>query len=201
MQEFDPSFPNSRIGWKNKAIRPSRQAFIDEYGALDLNEFLEVIRTQFAGELDIDLSVGRAAIAAGIRDEESSSFARRIMTGQAAENYFEANYRKVVRFRDCVLQRTTSYGCGFDFKLSPPAEPFLAVEVKGLRTPSGQIQMTEKAFKMARFLSNRFYLYIVTDFAHSPKPCIIENPLDAGMSFERREVKSEQSIWVAQISA
>ena len=31
MQEFDPYFPNSRIGFKNKAIRPRRQAFINEY--------------------------------------------------------------------------------------------------------------------------------------------------------------------------
>ena len=75
------------------------------------------------------------------------------------------------------------------------------MEVKGLRTPSGQVQLTEKEFKMAHYLKARFYLYVVTDFAHSPKPRVIENPLDAGIKFEERAVKSEQHIWVAQIAA
>ena len=77
----------------------------------------------------------------------------------------------------------------------------MAVEVKGLRTPSGQIQLTEKEFKMAQYLSRRFYLYVVMDFAHIPKPRVIENPLNVGIVFEERSVKSEQRIWVAQIAA
>ena len=201
MQEFDPYFPNTRTGWKNKVIRPSRQSFIDAYGRLSLPEFLELMKAQFAGDMDVDLAIGRVAVAAGIKDEEATSFARRVMTGQAAENYFEENYRNVQRFKDCTLQRTTAYGCGFDFKLMPPAEDFLAVEVKGMRTPSGQIQLTEKEFKMAQYLASRFFLYVVTDFAHTPKPRLIENPLDAGITFEERALKSEQRVWVAQIAA
>ena len=201
MQEFDPYFPNTRTGWKNKVIRPSRQAFKDAYGKLSLPEFLELMKVQFAGDMDVDLAIGRAAVAAGIKDEETTTFARRVMTGQAAENFFEENYRDVPKFTDCTIQRTTAYGCGFDFKLTPPAADFLAVEVKGLRTPSGQIQLTEKEFKMAHYLSSRFFLYVVTDFAHTPKPRIIENPLDAGIAFEERAVKSEQRVWVAQIAA
>ena len=158
-----------------------------------------MLRTQFAGNVDVDIAVGRAAVAAGVKSDDDSTFARRMMTGMAAENFFEENYRNVLRFKDCALVRTTSYGCGFDFKLVPPKEDFLAVEVKGLRMPSGQIQLTEKEFKMAQYLSTRFYLYVVTDFAHAPKPRVIENPLDAGITFEERAVKSEQRIWVAQI--
>ena len=199
MQEFDPYFPNSRKGWRNRPIRPTRQGLIDEFGGLELDEFSELLRTQFAGNVDVDIAVGRAAVAAGVKSDDDSTFARRMMTGMAAENFFEENYRNVLRFKDCALVRTTSYGCGFDFKLVPPKEDFLAVEVKGLRMPSGQIQLTEKEFKMAQYLSTRFYLYVVTDFAHAPKPRVIENPLDAGITFEERAVKSEQRIWVAQI--
>lgn len=201
MQEFDPYFPNSRKGWRNRPIRPTRQDLLDEFGGLGLDEFSELVRTQFATDEDVDLAVGRAAMAAGVNEEGSASFARRMMTGLAAENFFEANYRRFLRFKDCDLQRTTALGCGFDFKLTPPQEDFLAVEVKGLRTPSGQVQLTEKEFKMAHYLKARFYLYVVTDFAHSPKPRVIENPLDAGIKFEERTVKSEQHIWVAQIAA
>ena len=201
MQEFDPYFPNTRKGWRNRPIRPTRQDLLDEFGGLGLDEFSELVRTQFAADADVDLVVGRAAIAAGVKDDDASTFARRMMTGMAAENFFEENYRKVSRFEACTLQRTTSYGCGFDFKLMPPEEDFLAVEVKGMRTPTGQIQLTEKEFKMAQYLSTRFYLYVVTDFAHTPKPRVIENPLDAGIAFEERAIKSEQRIWVAQIAA
>ena len=201
MQEFDPFFPNSRKGWRNRPIRPTRQGLLDEFGSLGLDDFVELVRTQFAGDADVDLAVGRTAVAAGVKDDETSTFARRMMTGLAAENFFEENYQKVLRFSDCTLKRTTSFGCGFDFKLSPPHEDFLAVEVKGMRTPSGQIQLTEKEFKMAQYLTKRFYLYVVTDFAHTPKPRVIENPLDSGIAFEERAVKSEQRIWVAQIAA
>ncbi len=201
MQEFDPYFPNTRTGWKNKVIRPSRQAFIDEYGDLGMSEFLEMIKVQFAGNMDVDPTISRIALEAGIENGDASAFARRVMTGQAAENFFETNYRDIRKFRDCSIQRTTAYGCGFDFKLLPPSADFMAVEVKGLRTPSGQIQMTEKEFKMAQYLTSRFFLYVVTDFAHTPIPRVIENPLEAGIEFEERSVKSEQRVWVAQIAA
>ena len=202
MQEFDPYFPNTRRGWCNRSIRPTRQNLIDEFGCLDIDEFSELVRSQFAGDSDIDLAVGRAAVAAGVKGDDTSTFARRMMTGLAAENFFEENYQDVPHFKDCTVQRTSMFGCGFDFKLMPPKEgDFLAVEVKGLRTPVGQIQLTEKEFKMARYLSKRFYLYVVTDFAHLPKPRVIENPLDAGITFEERAVKSEQRVWVAQIAA
>lgn len=201
MQEFDPFFPNSRKGWRKRPIRPTRQDLIDEFGGLELDDFAELVRMQFAGNADVDLVVSRAAVAAGVKVDEVSTFARRMMTGVAAENFFEENYRQIARFKDWELHRTTAYGCGFDFKLTQPKEDFLAVEVKGLRTPSGQIQLTEKEFKMAQYLAKRFYLYVVTDFSHTPKPCVIENPLAAGVAFEKRTVKSEQHIWVAQIAA
>ena len=201
MQEFDPYFPNSRKGWHKRTIRQTRQDFMNQFAGLSLDEFAELLKTQFASSLDIDPSIGRMVVAAGIQNERESSFARRIMTGQTAENFFEENYRDVLRFKECKLQRTTTYGCGFDFKLTSPQEDFLAVEVKGLRTPYGQIQLTEKEFKMAQYLANRFYLYVVTDFAHTPKPCVIENPLGAGITFEQRAVTSEQVIWVAKIAA
>ena len=201
MQEFDPYFTNSRTGWKNRDIRPSRQAFIEEYGKLELQEFLEMIKVQFAGDMDVDPAIGRITLAAGIESGDASAFARRIMTGQAAETFFENNYHHIHKFKDCSIQRTTAYGCGFDYKLVPPGADFLAVEVKGIRTSTGQIQMTEKEFKMAQYLASRFFLYVVTDFAHTPKPRLIENPLASGISFEERAIKSEQRIWIAQITA
>ena len=50
MQEFDPYFPNSRKGWRNRPIRPTRQELIDEY--LDeLQHFLPIDKTAFLASL------------------------------------------------------------------------------------------------------------------------------------------------------
>lgn len=112
---------------------------------------------------------------------------------------FESHYQEVPDFTNCALTRTTSYGCGFDFKLVRPECDFLAVEVKGLRAKTGQIQLTEKEFRMAEYLNRRFYLYVVTNFAQTPKPCVIEDPVNSGITFEPKSVESKSKVWVAQI--
>jgi len=200
-QEYDPYFPNGRQGWHRREIRPTRLALKEEFGQLGLEEFAQLVKTQFAGGGDVDPMIGKVVVAAGIPADGTTSFAKRMITGQAAENYFEANYRSVEMFASCVVARTTAFGCGFDFKLTPPNGDFLAVEVKGLQAKSGQIQLTEKEFKMAGYLQKRFYLYVVTDFAHTPLATVVEDPLNAGIAFEKRSVKSEQKLWVAQWAA
>lgn len=199
-QEFDPYFPNGRIGWVNKQIRRSRKELIDEYASLDFSEFAQMVKAQFTSDVDMDASIGKATVAAGISDEDTA-FAKRMITGQAAENFFESHYQEVPDFSNCALTRTTSYGCGFDFKLVHPERDFLAVEVKGLRAKAGKIQLTEKEFRMAEYLNRRFYLYVVTNFAQTPKPCVIEDPVNSGITFEPQSVESKSKVWVAQIAA
>ena len=198
-QEFDPYFPNGRRGWCKREIRQTRKEIFDEFVTIGFAEFTQLVKTQFAGDFDVDASIGEVTVAAGINDQETS-FAKRMITGLAAENFFESHYREVPVFSDCALSRTTSYGCGFDFKLSPPAMDFLAVEVKGLRAKSGQILLTEKEFKMATYLNTRYFLYVVTDFAKKPKPHVIANPVNSGMAFELKSYESKNSVWVAQIA-
>jgi len=200
-QEYDPYFPNGRQGWHGREIRPTRLTLMEEFGALGIEEFSQLVKTQFASENDVDPIVGKVAVAAGITADGTSSFAKRMITGQAAENFFETNYKSVEKFAPCEVFRTTAFGCGFDFKLTPPEGDFLAVEVKGLRATSGQIQLTEKEFKMAEYLQKRFYLYVVSDFAHTPLATVVEDPLNAGIAFEKHSVKSEQKLWVAQWAA
>ena len=198
--EFDPVFGNPRKGWRNREMKPTRTTFLNEFGGLSIDEFLCLVQTQFASDTDIDLAINKATVAAGLKDA-SQSFARRMMTGRGAENYFEAHYTDVDRFSPCEVKRTTDLGCGFDFKLTPPNEKFLGVEVKGIRERQGQIQLTEKEHKMALSLTKRFYLYVVTNFASSPIPQVIEDPLHSGITFESKTSKVEQKIWTANIKA
>ncbi len=200
-QEFDPFFPNGRKGWRNREIRQTRQEFLEEFGSLDLNEFTQLVKTQFAETGDVDPAIGRVTAAVGLEDVDVMPFAKRMLTGAAAENYFEANYRETPRFADCELLRTTNMGCGFDFKLTPPGEDFLAVEVKGIRHSSGQILLTEKEFRVAEYLRARFYLYVVTNFSTHPVPKVIEDPLSSGIDFQHKVMESTSKVWVAHVAA
>ncbi|MCQ2390789.1 MAG: DUF3883 domain-containing protein [Kiritimatiellae bacterium] len=200
--EFDPFFPNPRKGWCKRPAHQNRIDMMNEYADLGLEAFAELVRAQFAtvGD-DLDLEIGKAVAEAGVVQDDETPFAKRMVTGQAAENYFVQHYQEYERFASCALERTTSFGCGFDFKLTPPDEPFLGVEVKGLVKRSGKILLTEKEFKMATHLRRRFFLYVVTDFASKPKPQVIENPLAAGIAFEEKTVNSVQRVWEAKIAA
>lgn len=199
-QEFDPYFPNGRKGWCKREIRQTRKKIFDEFATLGFAEFTQIVKAQFTSDSDLDASIGMVSVAAGISDHETA-FAKRMITGQAAENFFEMHYREVPNFADCTLSRTTSFGCGFDFKLSSPEHDFFAVEVKGLRTKSGQIQLTEKEFKMAEYLNERFFLYVVTNFAQKPMPCVIVNPVCSGITFEEKSIESKNKVWIAHIAA
>lgn len=198
--EFDPFFPNPRKGWCGRPAHQNRIDMMNQYADLGLEAFAELVRTQFSVDRDdVDLDIGRAVAAAGIVDDDNTPFAKRMETGQAAENFFAAHYREYDRFAPCSVERTTALGCGFDFKLIPPGESFLGVEVKGLAKPAGKILLTEKEFKMAEHLKGRFYLYVVADFARSPRPQVIENPLAAGINFEEKTVNTTQRIWEAHL--
>ena len=199
--EFDPAFDNGRKGWHKRKMHPSRKVFLDEYGGMELDEFAQLVQTQFANEGDVDLDINHAVYQAGVTPASKGTFAARMMTGKGAENYFEEHYVEYPRFTPCEIKRTTDIGCGFDFKLTPPKEEFLGVEVKGLARRSGQIQLTEKEFMMARRLEKRFYLYVVTNFAHEPVPRVIENPLKSGIPFECRANTISQKVWTTTISA
>lgn len=197
--EFDPVFSNDRKGWHKRKMLPSRKLFLDEYGKLDLDEFAQLVQMQFEQDGDIDLDINRAVCQAAIGASNESSFAARILTGKGAENYFEEHYAEYPRFSVCSIKRTTDLGCGFDFKLTPPEEAFLGVEVKGLKKRRGQIQLTEKEFKMAGKLERRFYLYIVTNFSAEPVPVVIENPLNSGVAFECKTSNIESKVWTANV--
>jgi len=200
--EFDPFFDNPRMGWHKRPAHQNRLDMMEEYKDLSLETFAELVRTQFAvSGHDLDSEIGDAVVAAGVRQDDDTPFAKRMMTGLAAENFFADHYREYRRFKDSSVERTTTFGCGFDFKLTPPGEDFLGVEVKGMLKASGNVMLTEKEFKMAGFLKQRFYLYVVTSFSKSPRPVVIEDPLSAGIAFEERAVSSVQKVWVCNIAA
>jgi hypothetical protein len=133
--------------------------------------------------------------------DASSSFAKRLITGRAAEQYFMANYGMMPEFSGLALTDTTGWGCGFDFKLSAAnSDSFCAVEVKGLREKCGQIQLTDLEYDMADALCDRYYLVLIRNFIEHPFHTIIKNPSNSVLRFAKVERKEVRLSWIANVS-
>ena len=133
-------------------------------------------------------------------DESASGFAKRLITGLAAEHYFESVQPTLPEFQGFELENTTRLGCGYDFRLRPPKrERFLAVEVKGLRELTGNLSLTPKEYEAATAMRDRFYLFVVKNFQKSPLHEIFPDPLSCRLEFRRSERKVIQVSWLASV--
>jgi hypothetical protein len=125
--EFDPLLPNRRKGWHKRPTRGYCKAVYDAFGGLEIEDFTDLLERIIYKEHDLDVLMEEAERNQG----EARSFAKRLITGQAAEQYFRSVYKKIATFRDLELEDTTNLGCGFDFRLSA-LTTFYGIEVKGL---------------------------------------------------------------------
>ena len=192
--EFDPLFPNRRKGWHK---RPRREYCINiykKYKDLDLETFSALLRS-FVGYDENALSVTQSK---GERKNDESLFAKRLITGLAAENYFEAFHPKLPEFKDYTLENTTRLGCGYDFRLqSQTKNDFLAIEVKGLKERGGSLSLTPKEHEVAGALNARFFLFVVKNFQETPFHEIYQNPLSGPLRFAKKERVVVQVSWLA----
>lgn len=132
--------------------------------------------------------------------ETESSFAKRLITGQAAEKYFEVIHPTLPTLSDYTLENVTDLGCGFDFRLRKSmSADFLAVEVKGLNDTNGKITLTDKEHRVAGLLSQRFYLFVVRNFREKPFHTIYCNPLKSDLIFSRQETQVIQVNWCVSV--
>jgi hypothetical protein len=184
--EFDPMFPNRRKGWHKRPIREYCLKVAEEYGNMDFDAFTALIRS-FAGyaEAPVDFDPGE------------SPFAQRLITGLAAERYFESVQPDIPDFKDYLVENTTRFGCGYDFRLrtGPNDGEFLAVEVKGLKERTGSLLLTPREYETAAALGDRFFLFVVKNFRDSPHHEIFQNPLAGKLKFARTERVLIQISW------
>ena len=193
--EFDPLFPNPRKGWHKRAIRGYCLKVFEEYKSLDLETFTGLVQS-FVG---YDENVWRGVQA---KEElyESESYFARLITGLAAEQYFESVHPSLPEFRGYAAENTTRLGCGYDFRLrAAEHKEFLAVEVKGLKERTGSLSLTPKEHEVATALRDRFFLFVVKNFQESPFHEIFQNPLSGDLRFRRTERVTVHVSWLASV--
>lgn len=195
--EFDPLFPNARLGWHKRTTRDYCKKVYDKYKDFDMDTLSIILKRSLYKNPDIDMLLEQT-MEVGV--ELETSFAKRLITGQAAEKYFINKFPTIEKFFGYSIEDTTSLGCGFDFKLSSKTEyKFLAIEVKGVNEIHGTISLTQKEYAVAEMLGDRYYLFVVTNFKESPVHELYNNPLKSSLSFTKNERKVIQTTWNSQI--
>ena len=189
--EFDPLFPNERQGWHKREIRPYCKDIFNAFKDLDIANFSNLLKEIIYENHELDVLMEQIAK----KEDKESSFAKRLITGQAAEQYFKDNFLSVDIFKGYNLEDTTKIGCGFDFKLiAEEKERYFGVEVKGLNESSGNIALTNKEHAVADFLKNRYFIFVVKNFKEKPFHQIFQDPIK-NLSFNRIENKVVQISW------
>ncbi|MEK6925765.1 MAG: DUF3883 domain-containing protein [Nanoarchaeota archaeon] len=190
--EFDPLFPNKRQGWHKRGIREYCKKIYDNFHNLDLANFSTLLKKIIYKNQDLDVLMEEVAKKEG---DKESSFAKRLITGQAAEQYFKDNFLSIDLFRGYKIEDTTKIGCGFDFKLiKDEKEDYLSVEVKGLNESKGNIALTNKEYMVANLLSKRYFIFLVKNFKEKPSHKIFRDPTNS-LIFNRIENRITQISW------
>lgn len=194
--EFDPFFPNPRKGWHKRPLREHCRRVLDAHKHTDLETFSSLVKSL----VGYDENAWSELKLQDEQDSDDSFFARRLITGLAAEHYFESVHQTLPQFQGYTLENTTRLGCGYDFRLRKrTAKDFLAVEVKGLQSRTGNLSLTPKEYEVAGSLADRFFLFVVKNFRESPVHDIYQNPRVGGLQFTKKERVIIQVSWLASI--
>jgi len=194
--EFDPLFPNRRKGWHKRSTRDYCLAVFEEYRSLDLDTFSGLVKS-FVG---YDENVWSEVRGREEKPDGESNFAKRLITGLAAERYFESVHPTLVEFKGCSIENTTHLGCGYDFRLRVEShKEFFAIEVKGLKGRTGSLSFTPKEYEVATELAGRFVLFVVKNFREMPFHEIYQDPLSGKLEFTRKERVTVQVSWLASV--
>jgi hypothetical protein len=193
--EFDPIFPNNRKGWHKRPMYKTRIDTLNRYKDLSIEDFSRLIKKIIYKNDDIDFLKETLEF----KEDSTSTFAKRLITGQAAEQYFEDNFQNIEPFKDASIENTTKLGCGFDFKLNFK-EKFYAVEVKGLSKKSGNIMLTEKEYSVANHLKEDYFIILVKNFIEEPFHEVFKNPIIKNeLMFNKQESIIKQINWSAKV--
>lgn len=226
--EFDSIFPH-RKGWHKRAMKPQSQKVFERCKDFSAAEIFSLILsfTGRAGDIESHAETTGAESYAETGDTEShadtgdteshaktvdaeshaktnatqthSTFAKRILTGRAAENFFAKNYAHEPAFAGRTAVDMTHAGCGYDFRLHHPNRGHFAVEVKGIAAQTGGIILTANEFHAASTLRENYFLYIVRNVSETPAAETIRNPAHAGLQFKRTQRTVTQTSWKLQV--
>lgn len=186
---FDPYFQNGRKGWHQRNQREHIKILIDSlFGELNAEQFATLIYGLINSDEEHDVILPSKYIT----PIEASRFKKMQDTGIQAESYFMSNYRNILMFSQSIIEDARLWGNGFDFQLIDKSNNINLVEVKGVRSHTGSIRMTEKEYCIAEIYKEAFHLVVVANLDSIPYLCCVSNPLQS-LVLSKHHVESIQT--------
>lgn len=202
--EFDPIHDNNRVGWYQRELRPSRRRVVEAFGNLSEISLREIIKEIISNkdfiksneDFDSVLKIIDEDKIKRISGKRKFLFVPRGPTGKKAEEFFIKHYKRYHKPVHGELKDMREYGCGYDFKIQRE-NSFYVVEVKGLAGEKGCVSFTDKEWRKANELNDKYYVAIVKNLQTNPSIHFINNP---GIAFnpERNIYKTLQISWIVK---
>ncbi len=197
---FDPYCSPVRKGYHQRKVLRSRVQVMEAYSDLSGDAVYEIARDIVRGKGDAVIYTA-PIIATGKKDvgimADNLAFAARLRTGEAAEEYFKAQYPTLPQFTGLELEDTRKLGTGFDFRVHGP-KGFRAVEVKGVVGESGSIAFTDKEWSVAHYLKQDYILALVRSLDTAPALELTIDPA-THIAVTRRSIESVSVYWSAKV--
>ena len=191
--EFDPVHSNVREGWKNRSLRSDRQRVLDELADVSDEALLELVdrilrRDESATEEAID--------ALAVVNKVAYNVAERLLTGRRAEEYFLEHCTSLVQVARAGILDMRQNACGFDFGVQESRD--IAIEVKGIKQYSGDIQFTDREWSEAKIRRENYWVVVVGNLEAVPAPRVIRDP-HAVLSVTSRFRRSIAVEWRSRV--
>jgi hypothetical protein len=181
--EFDPIHPNPRRGWADRPMIDSRARVAAELCDVSDAALVELVRAL----LRTDLEAARDALDALAEEQRApAAAAERLLTGRRAEEFVLAECRHVLGVAREALVDHRDRLLGFDFEIRD--ERAIVVEVKGLRTQSGNLLFTDREWREAHARRKRYWVAVVGNALTQPRARLYVDPiaqLNARCVYER----------------
>ena len=175
--QFDSVHFNSRVGWTQRELNPSRINILNSYSKLEEVSLREIVKKILGKEiLETNLqhlleSIGDDSIS----EKSSPNFTSRAKTGYAAESFFSKHWQQL--FPEAVsMHDRTKDGCGYDFEVKLSDGTLRYIEVKGMRDSTGGILLTDKEWSVAREHKEKYMIIIIQNLISVPVIKTVINP-------------------------
>jgi hypothetical protein len=173
--EFDPVHDNSRQGWRNRKMHPSRSRVVQALSDMTEPALLALVRGTMKNPHGSEARILAQVIGEEEEDDGAATFSLRGPTGKMAEEAFERHHARTGDPAGGALLDRRHEQCGFDYEIaSDGVQAF--VEVKGLAGHAGGVTFTDKEWATARSYGDRYFLAVVRNVVSQPRVSIYRNP-------------------------
>lgn len=198
---FDPYCSPVRKGWHQRPVLRSRVQVMEAYadvGDAALYEIAWDVVFKKVGATEIYTTpIMGADKKEGNVMGDNLAYAARLRTGEAAEEFFKAQYPHLPQFAGMELEDTRKLGTGFDFRVHGP-KVVQAVEVKGIVGAKGSIAFTDKEWAAAHYLKQDYILVLVRSLNTAPMLDFTVDPA-AQIAVTKRSIETVSVYWSATV--